>query len=379
MTKYISLILIFLAVCISSSAQELHRPKSKAKPSEAVNDTAPKPIRKSTAWTLSQPLGEHVKATVDTLQYNYQRAFIPSFASDAYATTGTLGTEGINMIFFNRPGIPTFFFERSLDATLPSLKKFKFYNVYTPMTLLSYNYGGNKQNHADRLHATFAGNVNRNIGIGAFVDYNYSKGAYTRQATKGLSFGFSFYYNSHRYEGQAQYYQFNNLNQENGGITDIRYITDPAEVQGGVESVEPKSIPVNLSAARSRLSGNRLFTTHAFKVGYWTEEQVNDTLTRDVYVPLMKFVYSLDYENNHHNFTNTNVNQGREFWKNTYLSADGTNDHTRYWSVTNTIGVQLLEGFKKWAKFGISAYASLQTRGLTQANFYTPLPELPTT
>ncbi|MDE6811100.1 MAG: putative porin [Muribaculaceae bacterium] len=381
MRKVLFIILIFTVVGLffSATAQELNRPKSAKKEAITdVRDTTPQPERKSTAWTLSVPLGEHEKSTVDTLQYNYQRAYIPSFASDAYATTGTLGAEGINMIFFDRQSLPTFFFERSLNATLPSLKKFKFYNVYTPMTLLSYNYGGNKQNHADRLQATFAGNVNRNIGIGAFLDYNYSKGAYTRQATKGLYFGFSFYYNSHRYEGQAQYYHYNNLNQENGGISDIRYITDPAEVQGGVESVEPKSIPVNLSAAHNRLIGNRLFTTHAFKVGYWSEEQVNDTLTRDVYIPLMKFIYSLDYEGNHHNFSNSNLTQGREFWENTYLTADGTHDDTRYWSVTNTIGVELLEGFKKWAKFGIAAYASLQTRGITQANYYTPIPVTPT-
>lgn len=378
--KYILSLIIILFLAISSSAQELRRPAriNKGNQSE-LPDTMAKPALESTAWTLTLPLGQHEKAVVDTLQYNYQRQFIPSFASDAYATTGTLGAEGINMIFFNRASIRTFFFDRALEATLPSLKKFKLYNVYTPMTLLSYNYGGNKQNHSDRLQATFAGNVNRNIGIGAFLDYNYSKGAYTRDATKGLYFGASFYYNSHRYEAQAQYYHFNNLNQENGGITDLRYITDPAEVQGGVETVEPKSIPVHLSGARTRLIGDRLFTTHAFKVGYWNEEQVNDTLTRDVYIPLMKFVYSLDYEGHHHNFTNTNVSQDHEFWKNTYLTANGTNDDTRYWTVTNTIGVQLLEGFKKWAKFGIDAYASLQTRRITQASYYTPIPGVSTT
>lgn len=346
------------------------RPGNSSKSASALSsDTEVKPVKKGSAWILTTPLGDHKKTTFDTLQYNYQRAFIPSFQSDAYATTGTLGAEGINMIFFDRPPTPTFFFDSSLDAIIPSLKTFKFYNVYTPMTLLSYNYGGNKQNHADRLNAIFAGNVNRNIGIGAFLDYNYGKGAYNYQATKGLSFGFSFYYNSHRYEGQAMYYHFNNLNKENGGITDIRYITDPAEVQGGVESVEPKSIPTRLTAAHTRLLGDRLFTTHAFKVGYWSEEQVNDTTVRDIYIPLMKFIYSLDYEGRHHNFRNDNAQQARDFWKNTYLDLDKTRDDTRYWAVTNTIGVELLEGFRKWAKFGISAYASLQTRRITQTTY----------
>lgn len=365
------LILALAAGMPSVFAQKFLKGNTGSQAVVAKNDSV-KLAGKPTAWTLTTPLGNHQKASVDTLLYNYQRAFIPSFKSDAFATTGTLGAEGINMIYEKRNAPTTFFFDDALCYTLPSLKTFKFYNTFTPMTLASYNFGGNKQNHADRLNAIFAGNVNRNIGIGAFVDYNYSKGAYNAQAVKDFSFGFSVYYNTHRYEMQAMYYHFSALNKENGGITDDLYITDPAEVQGGVKKVEPKSIPVHLTTAHSRINGQRLFTTHAFKVGYWTEEQVNDTLTRDKYVPLMKFVYSLDYDWRHHMFRNDNATQGTEFWENTYFNPDGTDDNTRYWLVTNTVGVQLLEGFKKWAKFGIDAYFSLQNRKITLPHAYAP-------
>lgn len=323
--------------------------------------------KESSAWILTTPLGNHRKSYVDTLLYNYQRRFIPSFASDAYATTGTLDAEGVNMIYFDRPAeYSTFFFDDALSSTLPSLKTFRLYNVYVPMTLLSYNFGGNKENHADRLNAVFAGNVNRNIGIGAILDYNYAKGAYNYQAVKDFNFGFSFYLNTHRYEMQALYYHYKTINKENGGITDLRYITDPETVQGGVAKVEPKSIPTNLSAAHTQIRGDRLFTTHALKLGYWREEEVNDTTTREIYVPLMKFVYSLNYDGHRHIFSNSNAAEGKKFWKNTYLNPDGTDDSTEYWSVVNTFGVQLLEGFRKWAKFGIEAYASLQTRRIIQ-------------
>lgn len=378
MKQRIIFILLASLLFISAAAQRPERSggeRLRTSPGASAKSDSAAAKRKSSAWTLSTPLGDHKKATVDTLQYNYQRKSVVSLSSDAFASTGTLGAEGINMIFFDRPATPTFFFDAALSYFLPSLKTFKFYNVYIPTTFVSYNFGGNKQNHSDRLQATFAGNVNRNIGIGAFVDYNYHKGAYNYQAVKDFNFGFSFYFNSHRYEGQAMYYHFNALNKENGGITDDRYITDPAEVQGGVEKVEPKSIPTRLTTAHNRLVGDRLFTTHAFKLGYWDEEQVNDTLTRDVYIPLMKFVYSLDYEGRHHTFRNDNAEQGREFWKDTYLDPTATLDNTRYWTVTNTLGVQLLEGFKKWAKFGISAYASLQTRRMTQTTYDQTLPE----
>lgn len=357
--------------CVAAAlAQQQSLRGSSGKISDTPKENVP--LGKPTAWILTTPLGIHKASTVDTLLYNYQRDFIPSFKSDAFATTGTLGSEGINMIFEKRPGSTTFFFEDALYYTLPSLSTFKLYNTFIPMTLLSYNFGGNKQNHADRLSATFAGNVNRNIGVGAFLDYNYSKGAYNSQAVKDFSFGFSAYFNSHRYEMQTQYYHFMALNKENGGITDDLYITDPAEVQGGITKVEPKSIPTRLSAAHSRINGQRLFSVHSFKVGYWTEEQVNDTLTRDKYVPLMKFTYSLDYDWRHHMFRNDDAAQGKEFWANRYFNPNGTNDNTRYWLVTNTVGVQLLEGFRKWAKFGIDAYFSLQNRKITLPTAFYP-------
>lgn len=362
--------------------------KTPAKDSDrSGSDSVSKPRRKGSAWIITTPLGDRQKSTIDTLQYNYQRKSIPSLTSDAYATTGTLGSAGINMIFLDRAATTTFFFDDALSAILPSLKTFKFYNVYTPMTLLSYNFGGNKQNHADRLNAVFAGNVNRNIGIGAFLDYNYCKGAYKDQALKDLSFGASFYFNSHRYEAQAIYWHFTNLNKDNGGITDDLYITDPAQVQGGIDKIEPKSIPTNLSTAQTRMRGQRAFMTHAFKLGYWSEEQVNDTLTRDVYIPVTKFIYSLDYQDRYHRFTNIDTDEAHKFWENHYLDPTKTNDNTHYWSLVNTVGVQLLEGFRKWAKFGISAYASLETRRMTQTNYeriepseeiaatLTPLPE----
>lgn len=368
------LILIIFTACfliLPAQGGPQIRPGSSGKGSFLATDSV-KPRGKASAWTLETPLGIHSPATVDTALYNYQKNFVPSMTSDAFATTGTLGAEGINMIFMKRPAPKTFFFDDALSYFLPSMKSFKLYNTYIPMTLLSYSFGGNSQNHKDRLNAIFAGNVNRNIGVGAFLDYNYSKGAYNAQALKDFSFGFSVYFNTHRYEMQTLYYHFMALNKENGGITDDLYITDPAEVQGGVTSVEPKSIPVNLTAAHSRINGQQLFTSHAFKVGYWTEEQVNDTLTRDKYVPLMKFVYSLDYEWRHHMFRNDNASQGAEFWKNTYFNPSGTDDNTFYWLVTNTVGVQLLEDFKKWAKFGIDAYFQLQNRQITLPHLQAP-------
>lgn len=324
------------------------------------------------AWTLTYPLGFHLAADVDTAQYNYQRRSIPSMASDAWATTGNLGSPGTNLLWFERPQQSDFLFYNSLEFWLPSFSKQKFYNIYVPTTILQYNYAGNSENHQDRLQGEFAGNVNRRIGIGAFIDYLHSKGMYNYQAAKNFNWGFSGYYLGDRYELQAFYQQYAHQNLENGGITDDRYITDPAAVQGGVTSVQYKSIPTNLTDAKSRLNGSEFYMNHAYKIGYWSEEQVNDTLTRDIYVPVMKILYSFDYKHYRHSFYDKTISN-KDFWQNIYFNPDETYDNTTLNTFSNTLGIYLIEGFRDWMKFGLSAYATYQINNykLPTAYYYT--------
>ncbi len=327
---------------------------------QSKNDTLPKP--KPSAWTLTTPLGFHEESTIDTLQYNYQRQTIPSMVSDAYACTSNMGGEGINLIYFERPSRGDFFFADALSPWVPSIRKQKFYNVYTPMTLVSYNYGGGSDTHQDRVKGEFAGNVNRNIGIGAFADYIHSKGCYANLAVKNFSFGGTVYYTGSRYEMQAMYQQYNSLNRENGGITDPGYIIDPAALQGGVSKIETTSIPVRLSNAFNRLTGARLFTTHAYKLGYWHDVEVNDTLVRPEFVAHTKILYSFEYTHDRHAFRDFSATETQDFWGHSYLNPEYTSDVTTLDTYTNTIGVSMIEGFQKWAKFGIGAYASVDHR-----------------
>lgn len=331
-----------------------------------------KPLREGSAWTLSFPLGLHQQSTIDTLSYNYQRICIPAMVSDAYATTGNLGAEGLNLIYFNRPATEDFFFLNSLKHYVPSFDTQKFYNVYIPTSILSYNFGGSSANHQDLLTLDFAGNVNRNIGVGTSLSYLHSKGSYADQAAKHFNYSLSAYYTGARYEMQMFYNHYNSVNKENGGITNDLYITDPAVLQGGVSQIEPKSIPVRLSNAHSRVNGQQLFMTHAYKVGFWREEQVNDTLRRDVYVPVTKFIYSLDLKTAKHNFNHQgrSSTDGSPFWENTYLTPNGSNDFTNYLSLTNSFGIYMIEGFRDWAKFGLSAFVSYSLDRFKQTTAY---------
>lgn len=330
--------------------------------SDTIAQSAPKT---PTAWTLTTPLGFHTPSSIDTLQYNYQRQNIPSMVSDAYASTSNLGGEGINLLYFNRKSDSNFFFADALSSWIPTIRSTKFYNVYTPMTLLSYNYGGGSDTHQDHLEATFAGNVNRRIGVGAFVDYIHSKGSYSNLAVKNFTFGFTGYYTGPRYEMQALYEQYNSLNQENGGITDELYIRDPAALQGGQSKIDTQSIPTHLQDAFNRLTGARFFTTQAYKLGYWKEVQVNDTLTRDEFVAHTKLIYSLEYSHDRHAFRDFRASDISGFWNHCYLNPSITSDVTTLNRIQNTFGISMIEGFRDWAKFALAAYASLENRSYT--------------
>lgn len=374
MFRWATILTVFIAAVFISVKAQTHSPGQHTSDIAEISLSADT-VKKGTAWTLTFPLGDHIENVIDTFAYNYQRRAIPSMQSDAYATTGNLGAEGINLIYFKRPARETFFFKDALNAWMPLFNNTKFYNVYVPTTILQYGFAGNKQTHQDRLSADFAGNVNRRIGIGGKLDYIYSKGSFEAQATKDFTFGFTFYYTGDRYEAQAFYNHYFFLNKENGGITDDLYITNPAELQAGVNKIESKSIPVRLTGAHTRINGDELFMTHALKLGYWKTVQVNDTLTREEYVPLTRFIYSFDLQHSRHLFLNSNATQGQQFWQNHYLNPDATEDNTYMNMMTNSFGIELIEGFRNWAKFGLSAYISYQIQKYHQVTSY-PMPEL---
>ncbi len=325
-------------------------------------------VEPSYAWTMSDPLGLRYPAGIDTLFENYHDSAIPSFRSKAYATTGNYGSEGQEQIFFDRKPISPFFHADALSAWLPSLDNHRFYNSRIPMTLLSHTTGGDKYSNQDRTTMEFSGNVSKRLAAGAALDYIYSKGSYENQAQKNFKWKGFVSYLGDRYELQAVMMNFSHTNKENGGITDDRYITNPAEVQGGDSKVAPKDIPTRLTAAQSGLDGHQLVMNHRYKVGYYKyqRDSVADTIVGRTYIPVTSFIWNLDYKINTHKFLNESGTQDKDFFPNVYLGTGKTDEFNRYWHLRNTLGVSLLEGFNKYAKFGFAVYAQHEIRRYTQ-------------
>lgn len=334
----------------------------------------------SFAWSVLQPLGLREPATIDTTFLNYSIKSIPSLVTPAWATTGNLGDPGINLIFSERKPVSEFFFVDGLWPWIPTLDKIKFYNTRIPMTLLSYNFGGGSATGQDRLQATFSGNVNKQLQFGAITDYLYSKGMYDNQAVKNFTWGFNGSYIGDKFEVQFYQYHYNLTNRESGGIENDLYITDPAEIQGGNNTISPKSIPTNLTQAQNRTKGSNIFLNAKYKLGFWKEVELEDSSIVDEYVPVTAIIWTMNWNEGKHKFKNVNATQGAEFWENRYLLDDGTDDLTKYSSFRNTFGISLLEGFNRFAKFGLSAYAAIDLKSYTQSPdsmLYMPSAERP--
>lgn len=326
-------------------------------------------VAPSYAWTISEPLGLHYAGTIDTLQYNYYQTGLPTLGHVAYSLTGNYGSEGQNQVFFERAPHSDFFFEDALSEWLPSVKTQVYYNTRIPMTLLSYQMGGNRYSNQDRLKGIFSGNVNKQIQVGAALDYIYSKGSYDQQSNKNFAYRIFGSYIGHRYELQTFFNAYNFLNKESGGITDDRYITDPAEVQGGVTKVDTKTIPTRLNNAHSQVWGTEFYMNHRYKVGYyrrWNDTLPDTIIAQKEYVPVTSFIWTLNYKSNKHKFINKDAAGESDFFEASYLTPGFTNDTTRYWRLTNTFGIDLLEGSRSWAKFGLSAYATYEMRHYAQ-------------
>lgn len=362
--KYYTSLLLMLVSTLAMNAQfqTLTSATSGATKSKKVK------VEPSYAWSISEPLGLHYESTIDTLFLNYHKSFIPSHQSTAWATTGNFGASGQNQIFFQRKPTSDFFFQDAIDSWLPGVATQRYYNTRIPMTIISHNTGGNKYSNQDRTQVLFSGNVDKKLQLGGAIDYIYSKGSYNYQADKNFRWSLFGSYIGDRYEMQTFFNSYNYLGKENGGITDDQYITDPAKVQGGETKVDNKSIPTYLTAAHSKMTGLEFYLNQSYNVGHYKyqRDSVTDTIIGRTYIPVTRFIWTADFKTSKHLFLNQNAAQDQSFFENSYLSLTGTDETTRYWRLRNTLGVSLLEGFNKYAKFGFSVYATHEMRRYKQ-------------
>lgn len=338
-------------------------------------------------WQLEETLGERTRVPADTLTLDFQNTNLTEGMMGHYNYLGNLGAPRLSRIFRDRPAQTSDFFLSPYSAFWFPPAGQKFTNSNVPYTNLTYYKAGSRINGEDRFKSYFSVNAGKRLAFGFNIDYLYGRGYYADQATSHFNAGFFGSYIGEQYQMQMVYNHFYLKMNENGGITDDRYITRPEEMEdvGGNQY-----IPTLLTNTSNRNKNFHFYLAHRYRLGFYrettrieeTQDPVarrraerdstdipRDTLVVDEFVPVTSFIHTIKVERTRHRFrANSEGEELSSLYDNTYLQEGYSNDTTSALRVKNVLGIALLEGFNKYAKAGLTAYISHQFSRYTLMN-----------
>lgn len=354
-------------------------------------------------WRLDERLGNVVPAENDTMPHHFQNANLTEGYTGQYTTLGNLGSPRFSRIFMERPAAEQFLFLQPFDYFYTTPSNFLFANTKSPITNLSYHSCGSREDGEDRLRAYFASNINKVAGIGFKLDYLYGRGYYINQANSQFNGSLYGYYRGDRYNLHA-FISANHMKMgENGGIDDDTYITEPESFP---QSVKSRDIPTVLGQTWNRNDDQTYYLTHRYNWGFYRDRELPDSLKPDVptnaelllslsdsvrsvlasdtlrlhavvdslraayladtpvpqdFLPVTSLIHTLKIRQLHHTYYAYETPQDY-YTYHYYGNINGVRDRSMALSVKNTLGLALREGFNRWAKAGLTAFAAHEYR-----------------
>ncbi|MDR1102258.1 MAG: putative porin [Tannerella sp.] len=373
---------------------------------EAEDSTA---IRRITAYRLTG-LGEPSIAPMDTAYLNMVNRSFPDGQGVAVAHTGNIAAPAQSRIFNERNSERDFIFADVYDPYIITPRNACFYDTKMPYSNILYTRAGGSTNREEQLKIFLTSNFGRKINAGGDFDYVYSRGHYQSNNNKMINYRLFGSYRSDRYEAFAHMRNFNMVNSENGGLTNDRYITHPDEFANGRRRVDTQSFPTRFSSVWNRVRGQNLFLSHRYNLGFYREltekeqekkrrkeqekeerearaaaeaekekadnpdlapspavekeEEEEDLHANEVFVPVSSVIHTVEYETHSRRFISTDRGHVVDTcYTGHFGMADSLlNDYTSMWRLNNTVALALREGFQDWAKFGLTAFASVEKR-----------------
>ena len=358
-------------------------------------------------WKLEERLGNIIPAEIDTMPHHYQNTNLTSGFNGHYNHLGNLGSPRLTRLFMDRSFTnDQFLFVQPYDFFYTTPSNFLFTNTKSPITNLSYHSCGSQENGEDRVRAYFATNINKKAGIGFKFDYVYGRGYYINQANSCFNGSLYGYYLGERYNMHAWFSSNHMKMGENGGIEDDTYITDPESFG---QTFTSRDIPTILSKTWNRNDDQTYYLTQRYNWGLYREKEVPDSLKVEMpsdeelmkglgdslrtvimadsirlhhtvdslrekfiaenegekeFVPVTSLIHTVKIRNLRH--SNYAYDVPENYYTNHYYgNPDMVKDRSHAFSVKNTIGLALREGFNKWAKAGLTAFASHEYRHFT--------------
>ncbi len=369
-------------------------------------------------WRVDERLGTVIPEEYnDTLPHLFQNFNATEGLHGEYSILGNFGSPRLAFNFLDRDIISEFLFVQPFDYFHTEPGSLLFTNTKSPLTNLQYHTCGTRENGQDRFRAYFATNINKRAALGFKIDYLYGRGYYMNQHNSqfgGTLFG---YYRGEQYEMHAMASWEHLKMSENGGIEKDEYITNP---QSFPQRYGSRDIPTLLNGVFNRNDPHTYFLTHRYNVGIYRDLEVPDSLKpvmpedkellqriksdslRDVikadtlrlsltldslrqqwqseqvtpqeFIPVTSFLHTFHVRRLlHENSVNSGGVSSTYFSHDPYYRSSYSDftDETKALSIKNTVGVQLREGFNKWAKAGITLFGTHEFKHFRQPSLAT--------
>ncbi len=390
--------------------------------------------------------GDPRPAFVDSMQLNAHHYSYVEGLSPVEAYLGTQTGPYLSMSYFDRPvdRWNQFFFTMPYRYRMQTGERLRFFDTKVPYSYLYYLTSGSGEEQEQNFQALITTNLGKSFNVGGEVRIDNAGGIYAQTASHNISYRVFGSYTKERYEAYLSVGNTNVVNQESGGITDMRYITNPDEFQQGRRQILPKDIPTKYKSTWNRVIFGEGKLHHRYRFGYYEEldekgnvkkkeasnanlltdlfkgkakEESEDSLSsaapeplasdslrvtevpKDTLVaapsmpvpkrrvgqstgqmlpendpesedkkPIKRFVpvaavyHDFDFRHGSRAFVSQDQNLLKEYPNPILPRLEGVrsypDDQFNMFSVSNALGLELIEGFKSWVKMGMSAFVA---------------------
>lgn len=326
----------------------------------------------------------------DTLTHLTFQYHAPEFRSLGVAYQGNISHPWQAKLFFDRPRrMQDFFYQDGYHRMFYTPENVRFYDTKTPFTYVTYLRNFNTNENEDVVAADLGVSMGKELNVGLNFDYRNSGGFYTQQRSKDARYRVFTSYRGDRYELFAYIANDYYKQEENGGITDADYIYNPERYTNSRTRISSRDVPVLLPVGglTNFARSGHAFLAQSFRLGSYRKLQ-RKTLPADIDPEEEGVMDSLAFVPvGSVSLTNYWNQQSRQFvalegenplWATALgtpavtkqrTESDGTvttfvlpHDTAQLTTLTNTLALSLLEGFRPWVKFGLSAYLRQENR-----------------
>jgi hypothetical protein len=345
-------------------------------------------------WKITPRLGERIFIPRDSAVIDFHQSMLVDGKDVAVGYLGNIGSPLQSKIFFNRPETSRFIFLDPVRVWRKNPEDQIFYNTKVPYSEIKYQSGGGGQSAENRFQGEITMNMGKKLNVGFDFDYIYSRGFYNSLSNKGVTYDFYASYIGDKYKMHALFHNNNFTIIENGGITNPLYITNPDDPS--IEEADFKGnsldIPTRMTDTWNRMRGRHLYVTNRYDLGNDSEEYpINDSVMgirkKKDYIPLASAIFTTHYTDQRRRFNSTYAGLDdlytSQMWDNSasgwkeYVGEEqksfkyegNADDYMSYYSFKNTLALAMNEGFRKWTKFGLTAFIEYDMRKYSMPDF----------